>query len=140
MKAWRAIAVSAMLVAFTVPADARPLKRSQDSSVIGGRPSGCPSRFCGCALSLRIFGAIKPTLNLAANWFRFPRARPAPEMVAARRGHVFQLVRHVGGNTWVVWDANSGGGKIRLHQRSIAGYVIVNPHSSRVAATGGRDG
>lgn len=120
MVAWR-IAVCAMLLACTSPAYA---------GVIGGRPSGCPHRFCGCALSLKLFGAIKPSLNLAANWMRaFPRARAASGMVAARRGHVFQLISHVAGNTWNVWDPNSGGGKIRVHQRSIAGYVIVDPRA-----------
>lgn len=99
----------------------------QAASVIGGRPSGCPSRFCGCALSLNLFGKIIPTLNLAANWLRFPAASAAPGMVAARRGHVFKLVSHVQGNRWVVWDANSGGGRIRIHHRSIAGFRIVNP-------------
>lgn len=96
--------------------------------VIGGRPAGCPFRFCGCALSIKLFGRIIPTLNLAANWLRFPRAAPAPGMVAARRGHVFKLLAHRGGHRWQVWDANSGRGRIRIHDRSIAGYQIVNPH------------
>ena len=29
-------------------------------------------------------------------------------MVAARRGHVFVLERHIGGSTWLVYDANGG--------------------------------
>lgn len=127
----------AFAVVTVAPADAKPIKKKtyqQTSSILGGRPAGCPHRFCGCALSLRIFGTIKPHLNLAANWLRqFPRALPAPDMVAARRGHVFQLVRHIEGNTWLAWDANSGGGKIRLHARSIAGYTIVDPRGSRMA-------
>jgi len=101
--------------------------REVKTAVIGGRPAGCPHRFCGCALSLHIFGKIIPKLNLAANWRHFPRAVPAAGMVAARRGHVFKLLAHVGGNTWRVWDANSGRGRIRIHNRSIAGYAIVNP-------------
>lgn len=95
--------------------------------VIGGRPSGCPSRFCGCGASLHVFGRIIPTLNLAANWLRFPRTSPASGMVAARRGHVFVLKWHIAGNMWIVYDANSGGGRSRIHPRSIAGFVIVNP-------------
>ena len=101
------------------------------ATIIGGRPSGCPHRFCGCALSLHIFGRIVPTLNLAANWRTFPRAAPSSGMVAVRRGHVFKLIAHVGGNTWRVWDANSGRGRIRIHDRSIGGYAIVNPHGGR---------
>lgn len=101
--------------------------------VLGGRPSGCPHRFCGCALALKIFGRIVPGLNLAANWLGFPRAAPAPGMVAARRGHVFQLIAHSGGHHWKVWDANSGHGRIRIHDRSIAGFVIVNPSQAMSA-------
>lgn len=101
--------------------------------IVGGRPAGCPRRYCGCGASLHIFGRIIPSLNLAANWLRFPRAAPAPGMVAARRGHVFVLRRHISGKTWLVWDANSGRGKTRIHPRSIAGFKIVNPHGSRVA-------
>lgn len=95
--------------------------------VVGGRPAGCPNRFCGCGASLHLFGRIIPSLNLAANWLRFPRAVPAPKMVAARRGHVFVLEQHIAGNTWLVHDSNSGGHRTRLHARSIAGYAIVNP-------------
>jgi len=143
MTAWRTSAVLAALlcVALTATANAKPHKKkhhrvyySQSQNVIGGRPAGCPSRFCGCALSIRIFGAIKPRFNLAANWFSFPRTRPAPDMVAVRRGHVFQLLSPVAGSTWTVWDPNSGGGRIRIHQRSIAGYAIVDPRGSRMAS------
>ena len=103
--------------------------------ILGGRPSGCPHRFCGCEASLYVFGEIRKDLNLAANWARkFPRTSPAPGMVAARSGHVFVLMSHVEGNKWVVHDGNSGGGKTRRHVRSIAGYAIVNPHASRYAA------
>ncbi|EAQ34499.1 hypothetical protein NB311A_12177 [Nitrobacter sp. Nb-311A] len=97
--------------------------------IVGGRPRGCPRRYCGCGASLHIFGRIIPRLNLAANWLRFPRAAPAPGMVAARRGHVFVLKRHLHGRTWLVWDANSGRGKTRVHPRSIAGFTIVDPRA-----------
>lgn len=103
--------------------------RADTGNVIGLRPSGCPHRFCACALSLNIFGRVIPHLNLAANWLRsFPRATPAPGMVAARSGHAFKLLSHVEGSRWQVWDANSGGGRIRVHERSIVGYRIVNPN------------
>lgn len=97
------------------------------SGVIGGRPAGCPHAFCGCGASLHLFGRIIPSLNLAANWLRFPRAFPAPRMAAARRGHVMVLERHIAGDIWLVFDSNSGGGLTRLHPRSIAGYAVVNP-------------
>lgn len=95
--------------------------------VVGGRPHGCPRRYCGCGASLHIFGRIIPRLNLAANWLRFPRAAPAPGMVAARRHHVFVLKRHIRGKIWLVHDSNSGRGKTRVHPRSIAGFTIVDP-------------
>ncbi|WP_245416906.1 hypothetical protein [Undibacter mobilis] len=106
-----------------------------NSVVVGGRPSGCPTRFCGCEASLYVFGEIRKDLNLASNWIRkFPRTQPAAGMVAARSGHVFVLMSHVEGNQWLVHDGNSGGGKTRRHVRSIAGYVVVDPHATRVAS------
>ncbi len=96
--------------------------------VVGGRPAGCPTSFCGCGASLRVFGRVVPELNLASNWLRFPRAAPAPGMVAARRGHVFVLEQHLGGEMWMAYDANSGGRATRIHARSLRGYVVVNPH------------
>jgi hypothetical protein len=97
--------------------------------IIGGRPAGCPHSFCGCGASLKVFGRIVPGLNLAANWLRFPRTSPAPGMVAARRGHVFVLEKHIGGDTWMAYDANSGGRATRIHARSLRGYTVVNPHA-----------
>ncbi len=105
-----------------------------NGKIVGGRPSGCPHRFCGCAASLYLFGEIRPELNLAANWKRkFPRTEPASGMVAARSGHVFVLMSHVGGDEWMVHDGNSGGGRTREHVRSIRGYTIVNPRATVTA-------
>jgi hypothetical protein len=98
--------------------------------IVGGRPAGCPRSFCGCGASIRVFGRIVPGLNLASNWLRFPRAAPAPGMVAARRGHVFVLEQHIQGDTWMVYDANSGGRATRIHARSLRGYTVVNPRAA----------
>lgn len=95
--------------------------------VVGGRPAGCPHAYCGCGASLHLFGRIIPSLNLAANWFQFPRAAPAPGMAAVRRHHVMVLEADLGGGIWSVFDANSGRHLTRIHARSIAGYQIVNP-------------
>jgi hypothetical protein len=93
-------------------------------------PLGCPARaFCGCGASVRVFGRPVRSLWLAANWFKFPRTSPGPGMVAVRRHHVFVLEQSLGGNTWLAYDANSGGHATRIHARSIAGYVIVNPRA-----------
>jgi hypothetical protein len=100
------------------------------SQIVSGRPSGCPRSFCGCGASLRVFGRIVPELNLASNWLRFPRTAPAPGMVAARSGHVFVLEAHVEGDTWMAYDANSGGHATRIHARSLRGYTIVNPRAA----------
>lgn len=98
---------------------------------IVSHPSGCPARaFCGCGAAVRVFGSPVRSLWLAANWFRFPRAAPAAGMVAVRRHHVFVLEQHVAGDTWTVYDANSGGRQTRIHDRSITGYAIVNPHGA----------
>jgi hypothetical protein len=117
-------------------AEARPVADANGNiAVIGGRPAGCPHRFCGCEASRYLFGEIRPDLNLASNWIRkFPRTAPAPGMAAARSGHVMILLSHVGGNDWLVHDGNSGGGLTRRHVRSIGGYVIVDPQGSRSAA------
>lgn len=94
-----------------------------------GRPSQCPHRYCGCSLSIEIFGRADPKLFPAAAWLRFPRARPAPGMVAVRSHHVMRLVRHVKGREWLTFDPNSGGGLTREHVRNISGFVVVNPQA-----------
>src|ERR1044072_9241450 len=75
---------------------AAPMSRRVSS---GGQvvapPAGCPARaFCGCGVSLYVFGkaVARGGLAIAANWLRFPRAAPAAGMVAARRGHVMAIV------------------------------------------------
>jgi hypothetical protein len=95
---------------------------------IVAHPSGCPARqFCGCGASIEVFGHPVRGLYLAANWYKFPRAQPAPNTVAVRPHHVFVLKQHVEGTKWVVYDANSGKHLTRVHERSIAGYTIVKP-------------
>lgn len=113
----------------------RTAKHDANGNIIGGRPAGCPHRFCGCEASLYLFGRIIPELNLAANWYRkFPRALPGPGMAAARNGHVMVIIAHVSGDEYLVHDGNSGGGLTREHVRSIKGYVVVDPNGSRVAS------
>ncbi|WP_035675143.1 hypothetical protein [Bradyrhizobium liaoningense] len=106
--------------------------RREVKRTIVDHPTGCPRRaFCGCGAAVRVFGSPIRKLWLAASWFAFPRAAPAAGMVAVRRHHVFVLESHLGGSTWLAYDANSGGHRTRVHARSIAGYVIVNPHAVR---------
>ncbi len=111
---------------------------------IVSHPSGCPRYlFCGCGAAVEVYGeprremtvnGRKLNLYWAPDWYHFPRAEPAPGMVGVTRRHVFVLREHRGGKNWLVYDANSGGRKTRIHVRSIAGYTIVNPHGgSKIA-------
>jgi len=119
----------------TARADASAVDANGNEAVVGGRPSGCPSEFCGCEASLYVFGEIRRDLNLASTWMRkFPRTQAAAGMAAVRNHHVMILMSHVGGKDWMVHDGNSGGRKTREHVRSIAGYVIVDPHGARAAS------
>lgn len=93
-------------------------------------PPGCPRRaFCGCGVSLYVFGkaVVAGGLAIAKEWLRFPRAEPGPGMVAARRGHVFAILRNLGNGRVLAYDPNSGGHRTRVHVRSLAGYTVVNP-------------
>jgi len=62
-----------------------------------GRPAGCPHAWCGCFLSIHIFGENRRELWKAFNWKnRFPKTAPKIGAVAvmARKGggHVGQVV------------------------------------------------
>lgn len=98
-------------------------------------PPGCPpTRFCACGACFDLTGNPKTCPWRARDWLKYPRATPARNTVAVNLRHVFVLKQHVRGNVWLVADYNSGGRKSRLHQRSIAGYAIVDPFAhSRLA-------
>jgi hypothetical protein len=98
---------------------------------IVSHPYGCPrTAFCGCGSSVEVFGHPVKSLYRAAAWFKFPRAAPAPGMAAVRNHHVMIIKALDGNGNAVVYDPNSGGHQTRIHIRSLAGYRIVNPHSS----------
>jgi hypothetical protein len=105
------------------------MARADQGTVIGGRPDGCPHRYCGCGLR-KYLGLPDKRLNLASNWARlFPRVTgPRAGVAAVRSGHVMYIERSVGNGQWLVRDYNSGGGLSRLHVRDVRGYVFVNPH------------
>ena len=118
-----------------VSVNRQPVQSSGEVQVVRvGAPAGCPpALFCGCDLSLKLFNRIVTTPNLkeARKWAYFPRAQPAPGMVGIghRRGggHVLELISQGEGSTWRVYDPNSGGRTTRIHERNIAGLLIVNP-------------
>lgn len=128
-KVWLNPSISTPFVPFSAPVHGFIQYGPTPRSEVVGHPVGCPHRaFCGCGAAMRLFGLPIRSLWLAANWFRFPEAAPAPQMAAVRRHHVFILERHIQGNVWEVYDANSGHHATRIHAKSIAGYRIVNPH------------
>jgi hypothetical protein len=43
--------------------------------------------------------------------------------------HIVVLERHIRGSTWLVYDANSGRHRTRVHPRSLAGWAIVDPRA-----------
>jgi hypothetical protein len=133
-KAVRFFAVLGGVIALSVGLYLASISRAQADTMLP-HPAGCPRvAFCGCGASADLYGRPVRALWLAASWFKFPRAQPARNMAAVRRHHIFVLKQHVRGNVWLVADYNSGGHKSRLHQRSIAGYAIVDPFAhSRMA-------
>ncbi len=106
----------------------------QDTTIIGGRPAGCPHAYCGCGLA-KFLGLDDPRLNLAWNWVRyFPReSAPRAGLAAVSHAHVMYIEGSAGDGLWLIRDYNSGGGLSRLHVRDVRGYVFVNPQSQMAA-------
>src|SRR3990167_5024272 len=75
-----------------------PRRASVSEGSIVSHPEGCPRHlFCGCGVSVKVFGRPVRDLFLAANWLRkFPRATPGSGMVAARSGHVMYIMAYNG--------------------------------------------
>lgn len=91
-------------------------------------PAGCPKRlFCGCGVSVKVFGHPVRELFLAANWYRFPRAIARAGMVAIFGRHHVAYILDANGNSATVYDPNSGGHATRIHARDISRATIVNP-------------
>ena len=118
------IAMAASLIAFAIsPAKAQ----------IVGHPHGCGWRaFCGCGVSVRVFGHPVRDLFLASNWRRFRSTVAAAGMVAWRYGHVFYIEAVNGDGSVRAYDPNRGGHLTRVHDVSLRGYRVVDP-SSKVA-------
>jgi hypothetical protein len=108
---------------------------SNDGTIIGGRPAGCPHTYCGCGLR-KYLGLSDVRLNLAWNWARlFPREHaPRAGLAAVRHGHVMYIEAAAEDGQWLIRDYNSGGGLSRLHVRDVRGYIFVNPQGQTVAA------
>jgi hypothetical protein len=107
------------------------------TTVTGGRPSGCPAKFCGCGASIEVFGQIIQRLNRAANWFRdFPHVaytNASAGMVAGNSRHVFVLKEHLRNDVWLVKNYNGADHKTSLQERRLSQYTVVDPRGSRLA-------
>jgi hypothetical protein len=126
-------ASQARRVDFSPSLPGRMRRYSDAGKIIGSRPAGCPHAYCGCGLR-KYLGLSDKRLNLARNWARLFPHEPAPRagLAAVRSGHVMYIEGRSDDGHWIVRDYNSGGGLSRLHERSVRGYVFVNP-SARVA-------
>lgn len=116
---------------------AKYAKASVGERKVVEHPAGCPHRaFCGCGTAKYLLGKT-PTeggLAIAANWLNFPKAQCAPNMAAARHGHVFAIIKCLPGNKVLAYDPNGGKHKTYIHVRSLASYTVVNPRSSYASA------
>jgi hypothetical protein len=115
--------------------DYNPHERTAVAALSSGRgelvshPSGCPKYlFCGCGVSVKIWGVAKREFYKASAYFKFPPASPAAGMVAVRNHHVMYIMSYLGNNNALVYDPNSGGGQTRIHERSLIGYSVRNPN------------
>lgn len=128
-----ALAIAAALLVVTT-ADARPrhhqqrtVYESSDETLLP-HPAGCPRRaFCGCGVSVRVFGSSVRSLWPARAWLRFPRSAAGPGAVAVWHHHVAYIEALDANGNAVLYDPNSGGHRTRRHVRSLAGATIVNP-------------
>lgn len=60
------------------------------------RPVGCPHSWCGCWLSLAIFGNNDPELWMARAWLQFPKSSPEPGSIAVLSRGRNRALGHVG--------------------------------------------
>ena len=139
MKFITAMAILFAVLLSTTTADARYHRhhhyyhRSYHSYANAGEvvahPSGCSHRqFCGCGVSVKVFGKPIRSLFLARAWYRFKRAVASSGMVAIFGNHHVAYIQSVyGDGTAEVYDPNSGGHQTRVHRRSIVNATIVDP-------------
>jgi hypothetical protein len=87
-------------------------------------PAGCPHvRFCGCGVSVRVYGHPVRELYLASAWYKFPRASLAPGTVIVTPHHV-SYVEAVNDGVPICYDPNSGGHLTRVHACMIGGTIV----------------
>lgn len=102
---------------------------SDDEEVVPN-PPGCPERlFCGCGVSVKVYGHPVRELYTAASWRRFPRAECGRGRVAVWQGHVAYILACHGDGTADLYDPNSGEHLTRIHRRALPS-LIVDPGTS----------
>lgn len=113
----------------------RKMRHARSNVRIVAHPAGCPrSLFCGCGVSVKVFGHPVRNLYLADNWTRFPIAKAAPGMVGWRPGHVVYIEQVHGDGTATFYDPNSGQHLTRTYRGPLDGLRIVNPRWSKAEA------
>lgn len=123
-----------VLAAYGGPQAAKTYQRAPEGETVVAHPAGCPWRlFCGCGVSVRVFGHPIRDLYLASNWRRFAPASPRAGMVAWNYRHVFYIEESHGDGTVTAYDPNSGGHLTRVHRVSLRGYHVVDPMAVRSA-------
>ena len=110
----------------------RRVKIASYGGTIQAHPAGCPRYlFCGCGVSVDIWGKPVRDLFLATNYgVYFNRTHFGTGAVAYRPGHVLRVRGGTIDNA-LVYDPNSGGGQTRLHYRNLSRYTFVDPHSPK---------
>jgi hypothetical protein len=129
------IPIAAALLAATFCMAFAPMacagERDRRSEVIV-HPARCPQRlFCGCGVSVRIFGHPVQSLYPATAWRRFPRTAAHAGAVAIFGAYHVAYVEQIDGRSVLLYDPNSGGGKTRLHWVDVRRIsFFVEPHVS----------
>lgn len=115
-----------------VPVHISHVATAASSTEVVSHPEGCPrSLFCGCGVSVRVFGHPVRDLWLVQNWYRFPRAEAAAGNVAILGSrHVAYILQAYGDGTATLYDPNSGGGLTRVHRVSLRGWAVVDPRAT----------
>jgi hypothetical protein len=92
------------------------------ADVVGHKPPGCPSRWCGCWLAQHM-GLSDRSLNLARRWASIgsPAHGPAPGAVVVWRHHVGKITA-VDGHRIKVLSGNDGR-RVRDRWRTTAGVI-----------------
>lgn len=101
---------------------------------IVSHPAGCPhTEFCGCGVSVFLYGHPVRSLFEAQAFRRFPHAAPGYKMVAWKAHHAFVILAVHGHGRVLAYDPNSGHHKTRIHERSLRGFHVVNPFATVMA-------